>query len=521
MSDDSELLRRYAEENCERAFAELVQRNIGFVYAAALRQLRDADRARDVAQVVFTDLARKAKSLRRHPALLSWLFASTRYASRNVLRAEMRRQRREAEASLMQDLTATTADADWQKFRPVLDDALCALREREREAILLRFFHGRSFAEIGEALRLNESAARQCASRALEKLRTALARRGVESTSAALGLALADRLTASVPAGLPQAVSATAIAGAVESAAPLSAVIGFMLGNKLVIGIGALVVFGAIGYTWNRAGVVVSQPLPSRQIDGRGAGRAPEPAGGGATVAPSAVAAAMPPKTQATLSATGAPPPARQLTEEQIARQATRREERQAARREARRLDNLRESAERRIAPLAEKLGLTPEKREQLIQLVMDDHEAGVDFAAANARLGKDITGNPDEYWDAGALLRHQLYDDVRALLGEDGLAAFRENELAVRQNAVVEHLQRRLTPMQEPLTDQQSQQLIALLKDRNTFVVRDDIIAAARTFLSPAQLADLTVEQERQQAGVQKPEVQRVIQQNLKRAAR
>lgn len=39
MSDDFELLRRYAEANDQAAFAEWVQRHLTLVYAAALRRL--------------------------------------------------------------------------------------------------------------------------------------------------------------------------------------------------------------------------------------------------------------------------------------------------------------------------------------------------------------------------------------------------------------------------------------------------------------------------------------------------
>ena len=168
MSYDSELLRHYAEEGSQTAFAELVDRNLALVYAAAVRQIGDADHAKDIAQSVFTDLARKATSLRRHPALLSWLFASTRYAARNAVRTEIRRQKREREAHLMQESISSASDADWQRLRPVLDEALCTLRERERETILLRYFRGLPFAEIGESLSMNESTARQCANRALD-----------------------------------------------------------------------------------------------------------------------------------------------------------------------------------------------------------------------------------------------------------------------------------------------------------------------------------------------------------------
>jgi hypothetical protein len=55
MSDDATLLRRYAEERSETAFAELVHRHIGLVYGAALRQPRGATHpAEDVTQSVLS-----------------------------------------------------------------------------------------------------------------------------------------------------------------------------------------------------------------------------------------------------------------------------------------------------------------------------------------------------------------------------------------------------------------------------------------------------------------------------------
>src|SRR5882724_9771270 len=48
MMNDSELLRRYAEDASEEAFAELVRRHLHLVYAAAWRQTGDAHRAEDV-----------------------------------------------------------------------------------------------------------------------------------------------------------------------------------------------------------------------------------------------------------------------------------------------------------------------------------------------------------------------------------------------------------------------------------------------------------------------------------------
>ena len=58
MIEDATLLRRYAEEGSNDAFAELVQRHLNLVYSAALRQTGDAHKASDVAQSVFAAAAR-------------------------------------------------------------------------------------------------------------------------------------------------------------------------------------------------------------------------------------------------------------------------------------------------------------------------------------------------------------------------------------------------------------------------------------------------------------------------------
>ena len=60
---DAQLLREYADTGEEAAFRELVTRHTDFVYSAALRQVNSPDLARDVAQSVFTDLARKSREV--------------------------------------------------------------------------------------------------------------------------------------------------------------------------------------------------------------------------------------------------------------------------------------------------------------------------------------------------------------------------------------------------------------------------------------------------------------------------
>jgi DNA-directed RNA polymerase specialized sigma24 family protein len=55
---------------------------------------------------------------------------------------------------------ATMDDADWARLRPALDEAMQQLGERDRDALLARFFEGLSLREVGARIALGEDAAR-------------------------------------------------------------------------------------------------------------------------------------------------------------------------------------------------------------------------------------------------------------------------------------------------------------------------------------------------------------------------
>src|SRR5262245_27530124 len=154
MRCDGDILREYAERRSEEAFAELVRRHLNLVYSAALRQLHgDAHLAQDVAQNVFTDLARKAGSLSGRRDLAGWLYTSTHFTAAKAVRTARRRHAREQEAQAMQEmLHSPTTELDWDSLRPVLDNVMLELKETEREAILMRYFENRQLSEIGERL---------------------------------------------------------------------------------------------------------------------------------------------------------------------------------------------------------------------------------------------------------------------------------------------------------------------------------------------------------------------------------
>jgi RNA polymerase sigma factor (sigma-70 family) len=248
MIDDAELLRRYADANSESAFTELVQRHVDLVYSAALRRTGgNVHTARDVAQQVFTTLAREARKLSRHTILSAWLHTATRNAALNLMIAEQRRRTREAVALGVQ--AADAAAPEWEQLRPVLDSAIDELPEPDRAAVVLRYLERESFARIGATLRVSEDAARMRTERALEKLRSGLARRGVTSTAAALGLLVTNQAIVASPAGLAVALAQGALvaaAGGIGLAAFLSSLVTTKIIATAVVS-GALA-FAAGGY---------------------------------------------------------------------------------------------------------------------------------------------------------------------------------------------------------------------------------------------------------------------------------
>ncbi|HEY4245531.1 MAG TPA: TonB family protein [Lacunisphaera sp.] len=246
MKDDTTLLQSYARSRSESDFAELVRRHVNLVYSCALRQVNgDVHLARDVAQLVFIDLARKANALANQRVLAGWLFTSTRFAASKLVRGEERRRRRELEAESMQAITRSdsTASLNWEQVRPVLDDALAELNERDREAILLRYLEGRDFTQVGAKLSLSDNAARMRVDRAIDKLRALLARRGVTSSAAALSFALSSQAVIAAPVELVTTITGAALATSSVTAATLT----FMSLTKLQIAIAAAVVVTGSG----------------------------------------------------------------------------------------------------------------------------------------------------------------------------------------------------------------------------------------------------------------------------------
>src|ERR1035437_514728 len=213
-ANDLDLLRQFTRDQSQDAFTALVNRHVKLVYSAALRQVRSPQLAEEIAQSVFADLARDAGKLSGtgfQPVhfLTAWLYQVTRRTAIDVIRKESRRQLREQIAVEMNDMNATAND--WTQIEPLLDDALDALDETDRSAILLRYLEKKPLREVGEALGTSDDAAQKRVSRAVEQLREFFSKRNVTIGTSGLAVLISANAVQAAPIGLAATISAAAI----------------------------------------------------------------------------------------------------------------------------------------------------------------------------------------------------------------------------------------------------------------------------------------------------------------------
>jgi RNA polymerase sigma factor (sigma-70 family) len=278
MTNDADLLGQFIREPGTRAgqdaFTALVDRHLNLVYSAALRQVRSPHLAEEISQSVFTQLARHAASLKPGTVLAAWLHQVTHHAAIDVLRSESRRQAREQIACEMSRVMEDNP-VDWTQIEPLLDQAVQALDETDRAAIILRFFENKSLREVGEALGTSDDAAQKRVSRALERLREHFVRHKIAAVAAGLAAVISAHAVQAAPAGLSAAVASGSLAATIS--VPVSAslttakVIAMTTLQKIAIGavlVGAAV---TIAYQQHRitqlqTEVLVKQPASDKGL---------------------------------------------------------------------------------------------------------------------------------------------------------------------------------------------------------------------------------------------------------------
>jgi RNA polymerase sigma factor (sigma-70 family) len=193
---DAELLTVYLKSSSEECFSELVRRYLGLVFGTAIRAVHNPAAAEEISQEVFCALARHARGIRKPAALAAWLHRTTQRMAMMHLRSERRRLDRERAAADFQ--TSPDDSLAWEELAPVLDETMSSLKEKDRAALLLRFFQSKPIAEVAAGLGVSESAAKMRIGRAIGKLRDRLSKRELARGWASS----AERLLSAVNNGL-------------------------------------------------------------------------------------------------------------------------------------------------------------------------------------------------------------------------------------------------------------------------------------------------------------------------------
>jgi RNA polymerase sigma factor (sigma-70 family) len=242
--DDQLLLRDYALDHSQAAFAELVGRHLDWVYSAALRMVGDPHEAQDVTQAVFVLLSQEPRKAMGKP-LAGWLFQVMRYCAANSIRSRRRREKHEMKAATSAaNATGNDAPEIWDELSPMLEDLMASLRARDRSVLLLRFYEKKSMVEIGESMSISEEAARKRVGVALDALRGLFRARGVAVPAAVLGTALLAETTRAAPVAVASGIGPAIVAPSSSVLGLVGAVQKILFAAKLKIG--ALIVLAAV-----------------------------------------------------------------------------------------------------------------------------------------------------------------------------------------------------------------------------------------------------------------------------------
>jgi RNA polymerase sigma-70 factor, ECF subfamily len=163
--------------NDRAAFGEIYDLYLGRVYAFCLARTRDRVEAQDLTAQTFERALKNIGHYESHGApMSSWLFRIA--ANLAIDRARKKGRTRnlggepvpEEGQTAQPELSPEQQVLEWERAR-YLRDLLKALPGDQQRAVRLRYFEGKSIAEVAEVLERSENAAKQLLHRAMESLR--------------------------------------------------------------------------------------------------------------------------------------------------------------------------------------------------------------------------------------------------------------------------------------------------------------------------------------------------------------
>jgi RNA polymerase sigma factor (sigma-70 family) len=264
---DRQLLKCFAHQHDEAAFALLVRRHGPMVHGMCRRLLGHEQDAEEVFQATFLILARKAGAIRQ-PDVSGFLY---RVAYRLAVRARgdaVKRRRREqrAEALSAPDLMG---EATWREVRRVVDEELQRLPQAARSALVLCYLEGKTQEEAAHLLGWSKCTLRRRLDQGRELLRRRLVARGLAPMAALTASLFAEKAASAMPATLVRATVREALAGGVSPtiAALVEAGVAPISFGKAVVAMVLLVaasLLGGVG-VWKSRGMTATMPSQPTQ----------------------------------------------------------------------------------------------------------------------------------------------------------------------------------------------------------------------------------------------------------------
>jgi RNA polymerase sigma factor (sigma-70 family) len=213
---DNELLQRFAAQREESAFTALMHRHGPMVLGVCQSILQDTQDAEDVFQATFLVLVRKPRGIARPASVASWLHGVAYRLAMKARVGNARRRSCEKQAVTTMPAGEPHDGVIWRDLRRVLHEEVDRLPERFRLPFVLCHLEGKTNEEAAELLGWPKGTVLSSLSRARERLRARLTRRGLSLSSGMLGVMLSQNLT---QAALPPALTECTLKAALVFAA--------------------------------------------------------------------------------------------------------------------------------------------------------------------------------------------------------------------------------------------------------------------------------------------------------------
>jgi RNA polymerase sigma factor (sigma-70 family) len=169
-NSDLELLALTAAGD-QAAFAELVRSHQSRVLHLAFGFSRNCQDSEDLAQEVFLKVWRHARTFKGQSAFSTWLY---RLAVNTCLNYRHKKKNETEPLPLLGDLEAKPTypgeEIVSREREKILDKALCALPARQKMALILANFEGKSYEEIAAVMEVSVSAVETLLFRARQNL---------------------------------------------------------------------------------------------------------------------------------------------------------------------------------------------------------------------------------------------------------------------------------------------------------------------------------------------------------------